>query len=190
MLCSSGPIISPGPQPVEEHDFCVPAAPSIHWPWKLPRGSANRIWMTGVWCYNSALTSEAEIMAATMIRKGTLSVIGCPYRVGRIRLQCGRAGFDPWVGKIPGRRERLSTLVIWPGEFHGLYSPWGCKERKDTVLSPFKWKLTSRNAPLFPNLFCGVCMGVQEQGVVSRSEIEEGRPKVRCNQNGTPLNKL
>ena len=97
---------------------------------------------------------------------------------------------DPWVGKIPWRRERLSTLVFWPGEFHGLYSPWGCKERKDTVLSPFKWKLTSRNAPLFPNLFCGVCMGVQEQGVVSRSEIEEGRPKVLCNQNDTPLNKL
>ena len=37
-------------------------------------------------------------------------------------------GFDPWVGKIPWRRERLPTPVIWSGEFHGLYSPWGCKE--------------------------------------------------------------
>ena len=36
--------------------------------------------------------------------------------------------FDPWVGKIPWRRERLPTPVFWPGEFHGLYSPWGCKE--------------------------------------------------------------
>ena len=37
--------------------------------------------------------------------------------------------FDPWVGKIPWRRERLHTPVFWPGEFHGLYiSPWGCKE--------------------------------------------------------------
>ena len=35
--------------------------------------------------------------------------------------------FDPWVGKIPWRRERLSTPVFWPGEFHGLYSPWGHK---------------------------------------------------------------
>ena len=26
-----------------------------------------------------------------------------------------------WVGKIPWRRERLSTPVFWPGEFHGLY---------------------------------------------------------------------
>ena len=37
-------------------------------------------------------------------------------------------GFDPWVGKIPWRRERLSTPVFWPGEFHVLYSPWGHKE--------------------------------------------------------------
>ena len=29
---------------------------------------------------------------------------------------------DPW------RRERLPTPVFWPGEFHGLYSPWGRKE--------------------------------------------------------------
>ena len=46
----------------------------------------------------------------------------------RIHLQCRRHGFDPWVGKIPWRSERLSTPVFWPGEFHGLYSLWGCKE--------------------------------------------------------------
>ena len=31
-------------------------------------------------------------------------------------------GFDPWVGEIPWRRERLPTPVFWPGESHGLYS--------------------------------------------------------------------
>ena len=41
-------------------------------------------------------------------------------------------GFDPWVGKIPWRRERLPTSVFWPGEFHGLYSPWGGKESDTT----------------------------------------------------------
>ena len=35
-------------------------------------------------------------------------------------LQCGRPGFNPWVGKIPWRKERLSTPVFWPGESHGL----------------------------------------------------------------------
>ena len=34
----------------------------------------------------------------------------------------------PGLGKIPWRRERLPTPVFWPGEFHGLYSPWGRKE--------------------------------------------------------------
>ena len=37
-------------------------------------------------------------------------------------------GVNPWVGKIPWRRERLPIPVFWPGEFHGLYSPWGRKE--------------------------------------------------------------
>ena len=35
----------------------------------------------------------------------------------RICLQCRRPGFNPWVGKIPWRRERLPTPVVWHGEF-------------------------------------------------------------------------
>ena len=27
-------------------------------------------------------------------------------------------GSNPWVGKMPWRRERLPTPVFWPGEFH------------------------------------------------------------------------
>ena len=37
--------------------------------------------------------------------------------------QGGRPGFDPWVGKIPWRREWLPIPVFWPGKFHGLYGP-------------------------------------------------------------------
>ena len=40
--------------------------------------------------------------------------------------------FDPWIEKIPWRRERLPTPVFWPGEFHGLYSPWSLKESDRT----------------------------------------------------------
>ena len=50
----------------------------------------------------------------------------------RIFLQCGRPEFDTWVGKIPWRRGRLPTPVLWPGEFHGLYSPWDLKELDTT----------------------------------------------------------
>ena len=50
----------------------------------------------------------------------------------RICLQCRRPGFNPWVGKIPWRREQLPTPVFWPGEFHGLYSPWDSRESDTT----------------------------------------------------------
>ena len=39
-------------------------------------------------------------------------------------LQCGRPGFDSWVGKIPWRRERLPTPIFWPEEFHGVAESW------------------------------------------------------------------
>ena len=51
-------------------------------------------------------------------------------------LQCGRPEFNPRVGKIPWRRERPPTPVFWPGEFHGLHSPWGCKESDTTERFP------------------------------------------------------
>ena len=42
------------------------------------------------------------------------------------------AMWETWVRSLgwedPWRRQRLPTPVLWPGEFHGLCSPWGCKE--------------------------------------------------------------
>ena len=49
-----------------------------------------------------------------------------------IHLQCGRPWFDPWIGEIPWRRKQLPTPVLWPGKFHGLYSPWGRKASDST----------------------------------------------------------
>ena len=47
-----------------------------------------------------------------------------------------------WVGRIPWRREWLPTPVFWPGEFHGLYSPWVRKESDKTEhLSVSLWFL-------------------------------------------------
>ena len=44
---------------------------------------------------------------------------------------------DPWVGKIPWRREWLPTPVFLSGEFHGQRSlegcsPWGSRELEVT----------------------------------------------------------
>ena len=52
-------------------------------------------------------------------------------------LQYGRPGFNPWIGKIPWRREWLRTPVFWPEEFHRQrslagYSPWGHKQSDTT----------------------------------------------------------
>ena len=41
----------------------------------------------------------------------------------------GDLGLIP--GKIPWRKQ-LPTPVFWPGEFHALYSRWGCKELDTT----------------------------------------------------------
>ena len=54
-----------------------------------------------------------------------------------ICLQCGRPGFDPWVGKIPWRRQWQPTMILLPGKSHGRrslvsYSTWDCKESDTT----------------------------------------------------------
>ena len=62
-------------------------------------------------------------------------------------LQCGRPGFDLWIGKIFWRRERLPTPVFWPGEFNRLYSPWGCKELETTEQLSLSCTLATKQQP-------------------------------------------
>ena len=67
------------------------------------------------------------------------------YFSGSDGKEWGRPGFDPWVRKIPWRREWQPTPVFLPGEFHGQgslagYSPWGCKESDMT-----EWLSQDRN---------------------------------------------
>ena len=54
-------------------------------------------------------------------------------------LQCRRPGFNPWVRKIPWRREWLLTPVFFPGESHGQRSLVGYSNyigQKDVFLFP------------------------------------------------------
>ena len=56
----------------------------------------------------------------------------------RICLQCGRPGFDPWVGKVPWSRKWQPTPVFLSWKSHGQrslvdYSPLGCKELDTTA---------------------------------------------------------
>ena len=58
----------------------------------------------------------------------------------------GDSRFNPWVGKIPWRRDWQLTPVFLPGEFHGQrslagYSPWCHKESDMTEqLTLSLWK--------------------------------------------------
>ena len=45
--------------------------------------------------------------------------------------QTGHGG-EFWQNLVHWIWERLTTPVFWPGKFHGLYSPWGCKESDTT----------------------------------------------------------
>ena len=83
-----------------------------------PRGQTLLPWLAG-----RLFTTEPPGKPITLIQ---------PYHIFRVSLhlgfpcgspgkeclQCRRPEFDPWVGKIPWRKERLPTLVFWHGEFH------------------------------------------------------------------------
>ena len=66
-----------------------------------------------------------------------------------VRLQCGRPGFNPWVGKISWRRKWQPPPVLLFGKPHGLrsligYSPRGRKESDMTERLHFTSNTESR----------------------------------------------
>ena len=56
---------------------------------------------------------------------------------------------ETWVWSLgwedPWRRERLPTPIFWPGEFHGLYRPWGLKKSDMTEQLSFYFSLFTEN---------------------------------------------
>ena len=76
--------------------------------------------------------------------------------------------FNPRVGKIPLRRERLPTLVFWPGEFHGLRSltrrsPW-CHRESDTTERPLlSVNITHLGGILGLHDMFGSCVGTEKK---------------------------
>ena len=68
----------------------------------------------------------------------TLTLLGFPGDAADKESTCnvGDLGSNPGLRRSPGEGNILEpTPVFWPGEFHGLYSPWGQKSR--TQLSNF-----------------------------------------------------
>ena len=74
-----------------------------------------------------------EGWAPQLENRPPLSMLTWWLRVWSIRLELGRPGFNPWVGKILWRRKWQPTPVLLPGKSHGWRSlggcsPWGRKE--------------------------------------------------------------
>ena len=115
------------------------AAPSaIVRTWKQPKCPLTdewiKMWYVYIIHYYLAIIKEwnIAICSNTNEPRDYYGLLGW-IRVKRIWLQCGRPGFNPWVGKIPWRWEWLPNPVFLPREFHGErslggYSPWGHKE--------------------------------------------------------------
>ena len=51
----------------------------------------------------------------------------------------GDLGSIPGLGRFPGEAKGFLTAVFWPGECHGLYSPWVAKSQ--TKLSDFHFTI-------------------------------------------------
>ena len=90
---------------------------------------------------------------------------------------------ETWIWALgwedPLRRESLPTLVFWPGEFHGLYSPWGHKESDTTewlhFLFPFLCSLLLRAVGFLVLLY----LAVHSLGFPCGSDHKESACNVR-----------
>ena len=71
--------------------------------------------------------------------------------------QCRRLRFDPWIGKMPGRRKQQPIPIFLTGKSHGQrslvgYKQWGYKE------SDMTWQLNSSSSRRLPSsLHCFHC---------------------------------
>ena len=130
--------------------------------------------------YPSLATDRRKVDIRYEIRKANPSCLQTPLTPDLLRgvhfglftfIQCGasllaqmvknlpamqRTGFDPWVGKIPWRRECLATPVFLPGKFHGQrsllgHSPWG---QSQTWLSNLTLHFFKRGHRGFWEVFC------------------------------------
>ena len=102
------------------------------------------------------------------------------FESGILMGQCSRPEFNPWVGKIPWRRERQPTRVFLRGEIHGQrslagYSPRACKELN-----------TTEQFNIFPGGSCGksICLQCGRPGVPSLGR-EDSLEKAMATHSGT-----
>ena len=84
----------------------------------------------------SSLAESFSLSSLMRLQSRSWLGLWLPWWLRRICLQYRRPRFNPWVRKIPWRREWQPTPVFLPGESHGQRSlvgdsPWGCRVGHD-----------------------------------------------------------
>ena len=69
------------------------------------------------------------------------------------------AMWETWVGSLgwEDTLEKIPIPVFWPGEFHGLCSPWGGKEPDTTEKLAFPFQAVGASSPAFSLDFLRAC---------------------------------
>ena len=99
-------------------------------PWPPEAGPASASLSLGAWRVPSAAHhafGHRSVGSWGFLGDSSAKESTCQYR------RHGRLRFNPWVGKIPWRRNQQPSPVSLPGKSHGQrrlagYSPWGRKE--------------------------------------------------------------
>jgi len=118
---------------------------------------------------------QIQINGHTNFIRSLFAIGNSSFRWERICLQCRRPRFNPWVGKMPWRREWQPTPVFLPEKFHGQrslegYSPWGSKESDTTERLSLSSHPSSLEVLIYRvilpdnNRFSLFCWGLQEAG--------------------------
>ena len=62
-------------------------------------------------------------------------------------------GIQSLFWEDPLENEKAITPVFWPGEFHGLYSPWSCNESDSTEKLSLSLQLVTESRTTAPESF-------------------------------------
>ena len=109
-------------------------------------------------------TGVHECVCFSWLQKGwCVFLSGLPWWLSgkESACQCRRHEFNPWVGKIPWRKNWQPTPVFLPGKSHGQrslvgYSPWGCKRVGHDLA--IKWQQIFLSSSAQRNLVFKFCL--------------------------------